>query len=67
MANKLVDKFFDLDGGTWKIINVGVTDERGTFVLAVHTTEGRQQKNGWYPRQTVVYIDPAIVRDDVAA
>jgi len=67
MAHNLEDKFFDLDGGTWRILTSGVTDERGTLVHAVHTTEGRQQSNGWYPRQTQVFIDPAIVRDDVAA
>jgi len=73
----MIGKFFDRvsepcgdnPGGldTYCIRAVGVTDERGTFVDAVSTTRFRKQRNGVVPAGVGVFIDPAIVRDDVAA
>lgn len=49
--------------GVWQIIGVGASDENGTFVMAMHTTKGRMQKNGWVPRQCSIKINPEIVFD----
>jgi hypothetical protein len=75
--DELIDKYFDLvtpangdnPGGldTYQIINVGVTDERGTLVVGMSTTRFRYQNNGRVAAQTQAFIDPAIAREKIDA
>ena len=42
--------------GVYRVISVGSQDEqRGVFLHLAHTTEGRHQKNGFYPVQACVW------------
>lgn len=54
-----LDKIISLDGDTWKVVGVGITDADGfTFLLLSSTTRFRKQKNGMCPVQSCQWLAP---------
>lgn len=52
-----LDRRIAFDGDTWRIIGVGTFLEGKTYCHMASESRGRQQKNGWCPRQTTDWID----------
>ena len=49
------------DGDTWRILGQGATRDGKTYCHLASTTQFRQQRNGPYPVQVCVWIDPAVI------
>lgn len=48
----------EIDGETWVIVAVGVTEGECTYVHVKHTTKGTTQRNGFSPVQVCGWYNP---------
>lgn len=55
-------KTINHEGGTWRVIGMGVRRDGKVFCHLSHTTVGRQQRNGWFPMQMCDWIDEAVIK-----
>lgn len=49
------------DDDTWRIVGQGATRDGKTYCHLASTTQGRQQRNGWYPAQIGIWVDHAVI------
>ena len=59
-----MDKVIQHDGGTWRIIALGVERDGKTYAHLASLNRGRMQRNGFVPTQIGDFIDNALLQDD---
>lgn len=55
-------KTIELDGDTWRVLNLGTRDNGKVYAHLASTTRFRKQRNGDVPIQAGVWIDEELVK-----